>query len=57
MYPSNDYERCCNASLVGTTDHVHFVDAEVGTILHVAVKLEGREFLRVAEVTEIVYDE
>jgi hypothetical protein len=57
MYPSNDYERCCNASPVGTTDHVHFVDAEVGTILHVAVKLEGREFLRVAEVTEIVYDE
>ena len=57
MHPSNNYERCCNASLEGTTDHILFVNAEVGTILHVAAKLEGGEFLRVAEVTEIVYDE
>ncbi len=40
----------------GTTDHLLLVDAEVGTILRVAARLEGREFY-VAEVTEIAYDE
>jgi len=40
----------------GTTDHRLLVDAEVGTILRVAARLEGREFW-VAEVTEIAYDE
>ena len=41
---------------VGTTDHLLLVDAEVGTILRVAARLEGREFY-VAEVTEVAYDE
>ena len=40
----------------GTTDHLLLVDAEVGTILRVAARLECREFY-VAEVTEIAYDE
>ncbi len=40
----------------GTTDHLLLVDAEVGTILRVAARLEGREFY-VAEVIEIAYDE
>jgi hypothetical protein len=40
----------------GTTDHLLLVDAEVGTILRVAARLEGREFY-IAEVTEITYDE
>jgi hypothetical protein len=40
----------------GTTDHLLLVDAEVGVILRVAARLEGREFY-VAEVTEIAYDE
>ena len=40
----------------GTTDHLLLVDAEVGTILRVAARLEGREFY-VAEVTEVAYDE
>ena len=40
----------------GTTDHLLLVDAEVGTILRVAARLEGREFY-IAEVTEIAYDE
>ena len=40
----------------GTTDHLLLVDAEVGTILRAAARLEGREFW-VAEVTEIDYDE
>ena len=44
------------ASMEGTTDHVLLVDAEVGTILRVAARLEGREF-RVAEVTQVAYDE
>lgn len=44
------------ASLEGTTDHLLYVDAEVGTLLRVAARLEGRDF-RVAEVTEIAYDE
>jgi hypothetical protein len=40
----------------GTTAHLLLVDAEVGTILRVAARLEGREFY-IAEVTEIAYDE
>jgi hypothetical protein len=40
----------------GTTDHPLLVDAEVGTLLRVAARLEGREFY-VAEVTSIAYDE
>jgi hypothetical protein len=40
----------------GTTDHLLLVDEEVGTILRVAARFEGREFY-VAEVTEIAYDE
>jgi hypothetical protein len=40
----------------GTTDHLLLVDAEVGTILRAAARLEGREFW-VAEVTELAYDE
>lgn len=40
----------------GTTDHLLLVDAEMGTILRAAARLEGREFY-VAEVTEISYDE
>jgi hypothetical protein len=40
----------------GTTDHLLLVDAEVGTILRVAARLEGREFY-VDEVTEIAFDE
>ena len=40
----------------GTTDHLLFIDAEVGTILRAAARFEGREFY-VAEVTEIAYDE
>ena len=40
----------------GTTDHLLLIDVEVGTILRVAARLEGREFW-VAEATEIAYDE
>ena len=40
----------------GATDHMLLVDAEVGTILRVAARLDGREF-RVAKVTEVAYDE
>lgn len=40
----------------GTTDHLLLADAEVGVILRVAARLEGREFY-VAEVTEISFDE
>jgi hypothetical protein len=40
----------------GTTDHLLLVDAQVGTILRAAARLEGREFWA-AEVTEIAYDE
>jgi hypothetical protein len=40
----------------GTTDHLLLVDAEMGVILRVAARLEGREFY-VAEFTEIAYDE
>ena len=40
----------------GATDHMLLVDAEVGTMLRVAARLEGREF-RIAEVAEIAYDE
>lgn len=40
----------------GTADHLLLVDREVGTILRVAARLEGREF-RVAEAREISYGE
>jgi hypothetical protein len=40
----------------GTTDHLLLVDAEVGTILRAAARLEGREFY-VAQVAEIAFDE
>ncbi len=40
----------------GATDHLLLVDAEVGAVLRVAARLEGREFY-IAEVTEISYDE
>jgi hypothetical protein len=40
----------------GTTDHLLLIDAEVGTILRAAARLEGREFY-VAEVAEVAYDE
>lgn len=40
----------------GTTDHVLLVDVEVGTLLRVAARLDGREF-RVAELTEVSYDD
>ncbi len=50
--PLNAY----NASSEGATDHLLLVDAEMGTILRVAARLEGGEF-RVAEATEIAYDE
>lgn len=45
-----------DASREGTTDHLLLVDAETGTLLRVAARLEEREF-RVAEVEEISYDE
>lgn len=44
-----------DAHLEGTTDHLLLVDAEVGTILRAAARLEGREY-RVAEVTKVSYD-
>ncbi len=37
-----------DASMEGTTDHVLLVDVEVGTLLRVAARLDGREF-RIAE--------
>ncbi len=40
----------------GATDHLLLVDREVGTILRVAARLDGREF-RVGEVREISYNE
>ena len=40
----------------GTTDHLLLVDAEIGVVLRVAARLEGREFYT-AEVAEISYDE
>ena len=45
-----------HASSEGATDHPLLVDAEMGTILRVAVRLDGREF-RVARVEEVAYDE
>lgn len=54
-YPP-DIFRAFNASSEGATDHLLLVDAEVGTILRVASRLEGKEF-RIAEVTKIAYDE
>lgn len=54
-YPPSVFDSY-NASSEGATDHLLLVDAEIGTILRVAARLEGREF-RVAEVVEITYDE
>lgn len=54
-YPP-DIFRGYNASMEGTTDHLLLVDGEIGTILRVAARLDGREF-RVAEVAEISYDQ
>ena len=48
----HDYD----ASMEGTTDHLLLVDAEMGTILRAAARLDGKEF-RVAEVAEISYDQ
>lgn len=45
-----------DAMMEGATDHLLLVDAETGTLLRVAARLEGREF-RVAEVEEISYGE
>lgn len=45
-----------HAGSEGATDHMLLMDEEVGTILRVAARLEGREF-RVAEVVGIAYDE
>lgn len=45
-----------DASMEGTTDHILLVDREIGTLLRVAARLDGREF-RVAEVKEVFYDE
>ena len=54
-YPPHVYSTY-RASSEGASDHLLLVDAEVGTILRVAARLEGREF-RVAEATEVAYDE
>ena len=51
-YVFNAYE----ASNEGATDHLLLVDAQMGTILRVAARLEGREF-RVAEATSVAFDE
>ena len=48
--------RAYDAASEGATDHMLLVDEEVGTILRVAARLDGREF-RVAEVREVAYDE
>jgi hypothetical protein len=45
-----------DAAMEGTTDHLLLVDQEIGTLLRVAARLDGREF-RVAEAAEISYDE
>lgn len=45
-----------DASMEGTTDHLLQVDAETGTLLRVAARLEEREF-RAAVIEEISYDE
>ena len=42
------------ASMEGATDHTLLVDREIGTLLRVAARLDGREF-RIAEVEEISY--
>ena len=44
------------ASSEGATDYLPLVDAEIGTILRVAARLEGREF-RASEATSVAYDE
>jgi len=45
-----------DAAMEGATDHLLRVDREIGTLLRVAARLDGRGF-RVAEVAEISYDE
>jgi len=45
-----------DAAMEGTTDHLLLADGEIGTLLRVAARLDGKEF-RVAEVAEISYDE
>ncbi len=45
-----------DAAMEGTTDHLLLVNREIGTLLRVAARLDGREF-RVAEADEISYDE
>jgi hypothetical protein len=54
-YPP-DVFRSYHAGSAGATDHMLLVNEEVGTILRVAARLEGREF-RVAEVVRVAYDE
>jgi hypothetical protein len=44
------------ASMEGTADHVLLLDGEIGTILRVAARLDGRKF-RIAEVADISYDQ
>ncbi len=44
-----------DASIEGTTDHLLLADGETGTLLRVAVRLDGRES-RVAEIEEISYN-
>lgn len=46
----HDYD----AVMEGTTDHLLLVDAETGTLLRVAARLQGREF-RIAEAIEVAY--
>jgi len=45
-----------DAAMEGTTDHLLLVDREIGTLLRVAARIDGREF-RVAESAEISYNE
>jgi hypothetical protein len=44
------------ASMEGTADHVLLLAGEIGTILRVAARLDGRKF-RIAEVADISYDQ
>jgi hypothetical protein len=54
-YPPSVFD-AYHAFSEGATDHLLLVDAEIGPILRVAARLEGREF-RVAEATEVAFDE
>jgi hypothetical protein len=42
--------------ILKATDHLLLVEAQMGTILRVAARIEGREF-RVAEAAEVSFDE